>query len=487
MLIYKFTSRVDFSFINCYSPEMKKDVSFNYPRILIAGTHSGAGKTTITLGLLSALKEKGYSVQGFKAGPDYIDPSHHTAITGRFSRNLDTWLMSRDVCLELFEHAVGDSDIAIIEGVMGLFDGCLSGTEIGSSAYLSKILNVPVILVIDAKGMSRSAGAVALGFKKFDKEIVIHGIILNRVGSERHYNSLKKSIEDNSGIPVIGYLPKDDEIKLPERHLGLVPSIEQEFSKTVYQKIGDTMSKTVDIKKLVDIAFAANRLPSFQKTIYSGIAEQYPLRIAVAIDEAFNFYYHDNLDLLEACGVELAYFSPLYDKYVPADVSAVYIGGGFPELHAPLLSSNTTMKESLRKAYKNGVVFYGECGGMMYLLEHMASFNNNSYEMCGIFKGGTRMEQKRQGLGYITVRGLHDNLLCKKEDVFKAHEFHWSSLQHIPENTCYAYEVIKGDTDKPRPEGFFTSRALCSYVHVHFASDIRLLRNFLESVKIASS
>jgi len=463
---------------------MKKD---NYPRIVIAGTHSGAGKTTITLGLMSALKGKGYSVQGFKAGPDYIDPSHHTAITERFSRNLDTWLMNNDVCLELFEHAFGDADIAIIEGVMGLFDGRLNGTEMGSSSYLAKLLDAPVILVMDAKGMSRSAGAIALGFKKFDEKLAIHGIILNRVGSERHYNSLKKSIEENSGIPVIGYLPKDDEIKLPERHLGLVPSIEQEFSKAVYQKIGDTMSKTVDIKKLIDIAFAANRLSHFQKTIYSGIIEKYPLRIAVAIDEAFNFYYHDNLDLLEAYGVELAYFSPMYDKYVPADVSAVYIGGGFPELHAPLLSSNTTMKESIRKAYKNGVVFYGECGGMMYLLEHMVTFNKNSYEMCGLFKGGTKMEQKRQGLGYITVKGMHDNLLCRKDEVFKAHEFHWSLLQNIPENTLYAYEVGKCDGDKPKSEGFFTSHALCSYVHVHFASDMRLLKRFLESIRIMAS
>ncbi len=465
---------------------MKKDVSFNYPRILIAGTHSGAGKTTITLGLMSALKEKGYSVQGFKAGPDYIDPSHHTAITGRLSRNLDTWLMSRDICLELFDHAMDNADIALIEGVMGLFDGCLNGTEIGSSAYLSKILNAPVILVVDAKGMSRSAGAIALGFKKFDEGLSIHGIILNRVGSERHYNALKKSIEENSGIPVVGYLPKSDEIKLPERHLGLVPSIEQEFSKVVYQKIGDILLKTVDIKKIIDIAFAADSLPSFQKTIYSGIVEQYPLRIAVAMDEAFNFYYHDNLDLLEAYGVELAYFSPMYDKYVPSDVSAIYIGGGFPELHAPLLSANTTMKESIRKAYKNGVVFYGECGGMMYLLEHLTAFNNKSYEMCGLFKGGAKMEQKRQGLGYITVKGNHDTLLWRKDEVFRAHEFHWSSLHQIPENTPYACEIVKEGPDKPKQEGFFTPRALCSYVHVHFASNIRLLRRFLELVRIES-
>src|SRR3989337_2291635 len=205
-----------------------------YPRILIAGTHSGVGKTTITLGLMSALKEKGYKVQGFKAGPDYIDPSHHTAITQKPSRNLDTWLMSRDVCLELFEHAFVDSNLAVIEGVMGLYDGCLDGSELGSTAHLAKILNVPAILVMDAKGMSRSAGAVVLGYKYFDRGMKIRGIIVNKVKSERHYASLKVSIERNCGIPVLGYLPFCEDIIFPERHLGLVPSSEQEFAKSTY-------------------------------------------------------------------------------------------------------------------------------------------------------------------------------------------------------------------------------------------------------------
>ena len=337
--------------------------SSKYPRILIAGTHSGVGKTTITLGLMSALKEKGYKVQGFKAGPDYIDPSHHTAITGRPSRNLDTWLMSRDVCLELYEHALIDSNIAVIEGVMGLYDGCLDGSELGSTAHLAKILNVPAILVMDAKGMSRSAGAVVLGYKNFDKDVEIRGIILNRVKSERHYASLKESIERNCGIPVLGYMPFHDDITLPERHLGLVPSIEQEFAKSTYQKIGSLLSNTVDVDRLINIATSLEGLPSYQKTVFSGINERFDFRIAVAVDEAFNFYYQDNLDLLELYGIELTYFSPLYDKYLPADIDGLYIGGGFPELHAAVLAANTTMKESIRKAHKNGVVIYGECGG----------------------------------------------------------------------------------------------------------------------------
>jgi len=461
-----------------------KPIPSNYPRILIAGTNSGVGKTTITLGLMSVLKKRGFAVQGYKVGPDYIDPSHHTAVTGRPSRNLDTWLMSRDVCLELFERSLVQSDIAVIEGVMGLYDGCMDGTEYGSTAHLSKILNTPTILVIDARGMSRSAGAIVLGYKNFDKDIRIRGIILNRIKSERHYVSIKKSIEDNCDIPVLGYLSFNEEIILPERHMGLVPSAEQELSKSAYQKIGNLMSATVDIDRLISIASSVNSLPAFKKTVFVGNNDRFYFRIAVAVDEAFNFYYQDNLDLVESYGVELAYFSPIYDKYLPADIDGLYIGGGFPELYAAMLASNTTMKESIRKAYKNGVLIYGECGGMMYLLEQMVDFKNKTYEMCGILKGMTKMENKRQGLGYVTVQAQHDNLLCNNGDVFRAHEFHWSSL-HVPEGTSYAYTISKCDENKTKADGLFADRVMGSYAHVHFATDPRLAKHFLQNIKKA--
>ena len=445
---------------------------------MIAGTHSGVGKTTITLGLMSALKDQGYCIQGFKVGPDYIDPSHHTALTERSSRNLDTWLMSRDVCLELFEHAFSGSNIAVIEGVMGLYDGCLDGTELGSTAHLAKVLNAPVVLVMDAKGLSRSAGAIALGYKHFDREVKIEGVILNRVRSERHYTALKKSIESNCNIPVLGYVPFDEEIILPERHLGLVPSVEQELSKSAYQKIGKLLSATVDIDKLISIAASPNNLPPFNKTVFSGIKERFCFRIAVALDEAFNFYYQDNLDLLELYGVELTYFSPIYDKYLPADIDGLYIGGGFPELYASLLAANTTMKESIRKAHRNGVVIYGECGGMMYLLEQLIDFKNNTHEMCGILKGTTKMENKRQGLGYVTAKTIQDTLMCSRGDIFKAHEFHWSSL-HTSAETQYAYEVFKYGDHIPKRDGLIANRVLGSYCHIHFSTDPKLAKQFL--------
>lgn len=458
-----------------------KQPSSSFPRILIAGTHSGVGKTTITLGLMSALKDQGYRIQGFKVGPDYIDPSHHTALTERPSRNLDTWLMSHDVCLELFEHAFSGSNMAVIEGVMGLYDGCLDGTELGSTAHLAKVLNAPVVLIMDAKGLSRSAGAIVLGYKHFDREVKIEGVILNRVRSERHYTALKKSIESNCNVPVLGYLPLDGEIGLPERHLGLVPSAEQELSKATYQKIGKLLSATVDIDKLVNIASSTNDLSPFKKTVFTETHEQFNFRIAVAADEAFNFYYQDNLDLLELYGVELTYFSPLYDKYLPADIDGLYIGGGFPELHASMLAANTTMKESIRKAHKNGIAIYGECGGMMYLLEQLIDFKNNTHEMCGILKGTTKMENKRQGLGYVMVKTIQDTLLCSKGDIFKAHEFHWSSL-HTSTETPYAYEVFKYGDNTPKRDGLIANRVLGSYCHIHFSTDPKLVKKFLYTI-----
>ncbi len=450
---------------------------------MIAGTHSGVGKTTITLGLMSALKERGLIVQGYKIGPDYIDPSHHTAVTERPSRNLDSWLMDKDVCLELFDHAKSDADIAIIEGVMGLYDGCMDGTESGSSAHVAKIVKAPVVLILDARGMSRSAGAVVLGYKNFDKDLKISGVIVNRIRSERHYASVKKTIEDTCEAPVLGYLPFDDKIMLPERHMGLVPSVEQVFAKSTYQEIGKALSGTVDIDRLISLASSVGDIPPFQRTIFGGITEKFPLRIAVASDEAFNFYYQDNLDLLEAFGVELAYFSPLYDKYVPADIDGIYIGGGFPEMYAGMLAANTTMKESLRKAYKNGAVIYGECGGMMYLLEQLIDFKGNSHDMCGILKGVTRMENTRQGLGYITVQAVRDNLVSKTGDSFRAHEFHWSSLQS-PDDTTYAYTVARYGDKKTKRDGIQHNRILASYAHIHFATNTELLKNLLQSIPI---
>lgn len=466
----------------------------NIPRIMIAGTHSSVGKTTITLGLMANLFAKGYNVQGFKAGPDYIDVGYHYAATNNPARNLDTWLMSDDACKELFYRSASMAQISIIEGVMGLYDGSLDEDGKGSSAYLARLLNTPVILVIDSRGMAQSAGAVALGFKQFDTAVKIQGIILNQIGSERHFNTIKSSIEDKAHIPVLGYLSKNRDFLIPERHLGLIPAIERGKAGSLYQTMGKEIGVRVDVDRVIEIAFTAGELPPYQRVVFPINAKwckgegaicshQYPsLRIAVAMDEAFHFYYHDNLDLLKALGAEICYFSPLYDTGLPSQINGIYIGGGFPELFGQELESNEDMRNTIRDAARYGVVIYAECGGMMYLLDKLIDFNGRSYKMSGVFSADSIMENKRQGLGYITIEGQADNIICKKGDIFKAHEFHWSSIKEKGGALPFIFKVSKWDSNI-RFDGLFVRNVLASYSHIHFASDPGLATNLLESMK----
>lgn len=475
-------------------------------RIMIAGTHSGVGKTTITLGIMAMLRKKGYEVQPFKSGPDYIDTGHHSEVTGKTSRNIDTWLMDEDACMELFYMGASQSQISVIEGVMGLYDGSLSDTLKGSSAYLAKILNTPIILVMDVKGMAQSAGAVALGFKIYNKSINIKGIVLNRVGSERHFNAIKRTIEEATEIPVIGYLPRDSKFAIAERHLGLVPSVEQKDSGLFYSELANQLEKTLNVEQVIEVANQASDFPAFNKTIFDinnsgiketnfqGVTNLYPLmkksivRIAVAMDKAFHFYYMENLELLSALGAELVYFSPLNDKELPARIDGVYIGGGFPELFGPELDANESMRLDINKAAENGTVIYGECGGMMYLLDKLINCDGESFSMCGIFGVSSQMQKKRQGLGYIIVNAQKDNIMCKKGDVFKAHEFHWSSLTETKniKDLSFAYDINKEDNDSFKFDGIFKKNVLGSYAHIHFATNPMLAVNFINTIRFVN-
>ncbi len=457
-------------------------------RVMIAGVHSGVGKTTVALGVMSLLRQRGYNTQGFKAGPDYIDISHHYATTGNRSRNLDTWMMNDDACRELFHRTAVKARVSIIEGVMGLFDGNLNEPEKGSSAYLAKVLNTPVILVIDAKGMAQSAGAVALGFARFDPDVQIKGFILNRIGSENHFNAIKSSIENAVNIPVLGYLSKNMEIAIPERHLGLVPSCEMDDENTANEfckSIADQMAQTLDVEKLLNIANQAGEFPKFNNCVFPVNKDRSGKRVkvAVAMDKAFHFYYQDNLELLEALGAELCYFSPLYDKTLPPEIDGVYIGGGFPELFAAELEANKAMRGSVKKACDKGVVVYAECGGMMYLLDKLVDCAGKSYIMCGVFGVGSKMQNRRQGLGYITAHSIADNILRKKGEEFRAHEFHWSSLIDADDKTLpFAYKIQKGRKGKTKTDGLFKNGVLASYTHIHFAENPDLAAGLLKSM-----
>ncbi len=456
------------------------------PRVMIAGTNSGVGKTTVTLGIMSALVKRGMMVQGFKSGPDYIDPSHHNLVTGNASRNLDTWIMGNEVCRELFERSAIKADISVIEGVMGLYDGSIDSTGLGSSAHLAKVLKTPVILVINAKGMAQSAGAMVLGYKEYDKGVSLAGVILNNVASQSHYDYVKKSVEETCSIPVLGYLQKDKENTIQERHLGLIPSAENKSPSILYERLGQMVLKTVDIDKLLGVANSADDFPKHKKTIFQENNRTFDVKIAVAKDEAFCFYYQDDIELLESLGAKIRFFSPLNDERIPDDVDGLFIGGGFPELYADGLMKNTIMRNAILDAAGQGTVIYGECGGMMYLLEKIIDTEGRPFKMCGVLEGTSKMENKRQGLGYVSVNALCDNPLCKKGDIFRAHEFHWSRLLDVPEETVFIFEKRKSNGSQCGFDGIYKDNIIASYTHVHFSSNPKLAHNLLTSISKVS-
>jgi len=453
----------------------------NLPRIMIAGTNSGVGKTTVTLGIMSALVRKGIRVQGFKTGPDYIDPSHHKFVTGNASRNLDTWMMSDSVCRELFERSAINADISVIEGVMGLYDGSIDSTH-GTSAHLASVLKTPVILVISAKGIAQSAGAVVMGYKEFGKDVNLSAVIVNNVASHSHYDCIKRSIEETCPVPVLGYLTKDQEITIPERHLGLVPSEENIGHSNLYEKVGKMVQETIDIDGLFKAARSASAFPDYDKFIFRDRNGTLHANLAIAKDNAFCFYYQDDIELFEALGAKIKYFSPLHDKCIPDDVDGIFIGGGFPELNAGKLMENETMRESILDAHNNGTIIYGECGGMMYLLEKLIDCDGRSFKMCGVLCGTSGMENKRQGLGYIIAEATSDNIICKRGNTFRAHEFHWSKLLDVPDDTVFAYKTRKSNGKQSKTDGICRKNVLASYTHVHFSSNPELAKNILSTM-----
>ncbi len=484
------------------------------PRVIIAGTNSGVGKTTLTLGIISALRKNGYSVQPFKTGPDYIDPTYHTEASGRPCANLDTWLLPKDAVVELFRRRAEDADISVIEGVMGLYDG-LKNSEQGSSSHLAKILNSPIILILNAHSLSRSAGAIALGYKEFDKGINIAGIILNNIGSKNHYHYVKTAIERKAKIPVLGYLPKAPALKLPQRHLGLIPLQENKLEHGFCKKLSRLVEKNINLSALLKISRQAGPLTFNKEKIFKKIAKtKHPsnyVTIAVAQDAAFNFYYQDNLDILRHLGAKIATFSPLKDRKLPEATDGLYIGGGFPELFALRLSKNKRLKELIYQKAEEGLPIYAECGGLMYLVEALMDFKKRKFPMVGIFKGLVKMADRRQALGYVNVETARDNILSKKGARIRGHVFHWSyldpslgpsfkgigrailsglkdrkvyplGLEARPKEYPYAYKITK-DKDKVFSDGLIKNKVLASYVHLHFASCLDLPKNFIHNCK----
>lgn len=446
-------------------------------RIIIAGTHSGVGKTTITLGLLAALRARGQRVQPFKIGPDFIDPSHHRIAAGQPSRNLDSWLMDDATNLELFARATQDTDIAVIEGVMGLFDGYSGRNEQGSAAHMAKMLYAPVVLVVDAAAMARSAGAMVLGYQQFDPQVDVRGVIFNRVGSPGHFEMLKEAVEERTSVKVLGYLARDPALHMPERHLGLVPQAEHDQAG-LYSRIAQRMEQTVDIEAVLAIAMS-DPLPAVTPKVFAGEAAASRVRIGVALDEAFNFYYEDNLDLLRHLGARIIPFSPLHDAQVP-DVDLLYIGGGFPELFTERLASNASIAQSITTFANAGGPVYAECGGLMYLGETLQPFEGEPVPMLGLLPVRTRMTRDRLSLGYTEAEVLAPNLIAAAGDHLRGHEFHYSTWEAAGDpNATYTLRR-KGKT---KPDGFSAGSVLGSYLHLHFASQPAVARRLVEAAR----
>ncbi|MCE8422865.1 MAG: Ni-sirohydrochlorin a,c-diamide synthase [Candidatus Methanoperedens sp.] len=464
------------------------------PRILIAGDRSSAGKTTISIGIMSALRDMGFIVQPFKVGLDFIDPSYHTEVTGRYSRNLDGYLMSEDAVKEVYSHAVKGADIAVIEGVRGLYEGLEATSDIGSTAQIAKILKCPVILAINARSITRSTAALVSGYRSFDPEVNIAGVILNNIGGKRHGEKARTAIETYTDIPVIGEVPRSDSMKISMRHLGLIPAMEGRRRLSGFDdnlmKIEYIVRESVDIEKFISISRSSEPLPEPEENIFKHQRPEMNPRIGIAFDEAFNFYYRDNLELLELAGAELVYFSPVNDSALP-QVDGLYIGGGYPELFTRELEDNISMRGSIKQASSEGVPIYAECGGLMYLTQeiktdvsengnyHMAEMEGGAFSMVGAIPGRTLMGHKRV-VSYNIGSFVLDNVIGKAGNSFIGHEFHHSEVVDIPDDAAFAIKLERGTGIKGELDGILVSNTLAAYAHLHAASYTELSKSFVE-------
>ena len=434
------------------------------PRIMIAGTHSGCGKTTIASGIMAALTARGYKVQPFKVGPDFIDPSHHTRICGRPSRNLDPFMMKEEGCIDTFFRSTRGADIAVIEGVMGIYDG-IDGSDFASTAHVARILDTPVILVVDVKGMSRSVLALIKGYQDFDTTISFAGVILNRVGSPRH----RRMIEGSLSLPSLGWIPKREDIAVESRHLGLRMANET----GLMGEFGKVIEEFCDLDAIIAISDNSPGLIPQEKIVLPGKKKRIRATIGVALDDAFCFYYQDNLDHLRACGAEIVFFSPLTDPL--PDVNALYIGGGYPELHLPELESSACTGE-IKSAVDAGMPAYGECGGLLYLTREIRS--DRAYRLCGVLPAESEMTSHVQALGYVQGDSIGGLSFLPLIQSITGHEFHYSRV--IPDRDApFAFRLKRGEGIDSGKDGLTSVNALGTYTHAYFTETFT--RAFIEA------
>ena len=450
------------------------------PRFVIAAPASGCGKSTVATGLMAALSAS-HTVQGFKVGPDYIDPMYHTAATGRASRNLDSWMLPRARVKDSFVRAAASADLAVIEGVMGLFDGYGAGTESGSTAEIAKLLRSPVILVLDVSKMARSAGAMALGYRDFDPDLDVAGVICNRVGSERHARWVTEAVQD-LGLPVLGCIPRSEQLAIPPRHLGLQTVVGQaEETRRFLNHARRLIVRHVDLDRVWAIARRAPTLDCSQERAWlNDPVVRRTVRLAVARDEAFCFYYEDNLDLLRAAGAEVVFFSPLRDVALPPGTAGLYLGGGYPELYAVELARNEPLRDAIRDAHIAGVAIYAECGGLMFLTQNIVDLEGKRHRGVGLLPGHSQMCQRLR-MGYRQITAARDSLLLRQGEQVRGHEFHYSDWVGQPPELPYAYEIAPRLGQAARREGYAQGNLLASYVHLHFGTHPALAQRFVRA------
>lgn len=449
-------------------------------RVMIAGTNSGVGKTTISIGIMAALKKRNYVVAPFKTGPDYIDPGFHKYVTGKPSYNLDSYILNENHINYLLDHSSRNKDISIIEGVMGLYDGFGIRSNIASSAHVSIITKTPIILIIDATGMSNSAAALVLGYKELNKNVDIRGIIVNRVSGVEHYKLIKEIIEVNTNTKCIGYMVKNSDISLSSRHLGLIPAEELGQLNKNIDKLVDMIEESIDVDALLDIAQDAPQL-EYDGSDYDDFIRRYSSlysgkRIGLARDKAFSFYYEANLDVLHHLGAQIVEFSPLEDKRLPEKLDSLYIGGGFPEVFGEILAKNTSLKNSLKDYLDLGGKCYAECGGFMYLSESIRNLDGTKNEMVGYLPIECEMTKRLQRFGYIEMELLIDG----KKYTTRAHEFHHSKIKE--KELTYKYSIKKYRDEKILRQwecGLEKKNTIAGYPHLYFLSNLELMTKLL--------
>jgi cobyrinic acid a,c-diamide synthase len=448
---------------------------------LIAGAASGVGKTTVTLAVTAALRRRGLTVQAFKGGPDFLDTGHHTRISGRTARNLDTWMLSAEANREVLRNASFGADVLLVEGMMGLFDGKDGATESGSTAEIAKLLKLPVVLVLDASKTARSIAAVVMGFELFDPELPLAGVILNRVAGERHFRMLEAAIKSGCKTPILGWLPRDSAIAIPERHLGLQTAEEGESGEAL-EKLIDTLAGLaethLDLRGLLDLECGLNLNPP-ASPIRIRTGEQ--VRIGVGRDRAFSFYYEDNLDLLREHGATLVSFSPMHDESLPEELDALYLAGGYPELYAADISKNSSMLSAIRDFAASGRPIYAECGGMIFLSRQLTTRDGTIYRMADVLPFDIEMTTKLVDFGYVTVELTNDCLLGNAGTVVRGHSFHYSRIANHS-GVVTNYRVQYSLSGRNQHEGYRVGNVLASYVHLHFRADPTIARSFVDAV-----